>query len=484
MQKATKVEFGGFSRRFRETLSAKICTGKCVLKQHGGVVGQIVSKTETGVPVSEKSVVYLTDLSPKDKKWDYHRANTTVIGQHYDANAKFKRLGDRMAGCTTWLGFAELVNRESGEVGLKLRYANFCGVRHCPTCGWRRTLRNTARFFAAIPRLHERFPKHRWLFLTLTVKNCEPENLRETIEAMNAAWKRLTERKNWPGEGWVKAVEVTRGEDGSAHPHFHVMVMVKPSYFSGKTYIKHEEWAERWKSVMRVDYTPVVDVRAVKPKKEGQTIEAAVVETLKYATKVQDSLKSPEWLYIITEQLHKMRFFASGGVLKGVLKEEFTNEELIAGDEPTNDEDGLDKAEEKIVGVSWNTSSKRYIRSTQGRVSVPVADSPKKAKRLPKFAEAEAPVSKSYTPEEFAAAAAAHAARVRSDAARSATRSSTDERFQTIVNEAGQRVLKPDEVSAYLEAKARGFVCKPKVCDRPNLAGSEADAGSSHIGSD
>ena len=56
-------------------------------------------------------------------------------------------------------------------------------------------------------------------------------------------------------------------------------------------------------------------------KKEGQTIEAAVVETLKYATKVQDSLKSPEWLYIVTEQLHKMRFVESGGVLKGVLKE-------------------------------------------------------------------------------------------------------------------------------------------------------------------
>ena len=137
---------------------------------------------------------------------------------------------------------------------------------------------------------------------------------------MNAGWKRLIERKNWPGEGWLKSVEVTRGQDGSAHPHFHVMVMVKPSYFS-HGYIKQEEWAEQWKSVMRLDYMPVVDVRAVKPKKEGQTIEAAVVETLKYATKVQDSLKSPEWLYIVTEQLHKMRFVESGGVLKGVLKE-------------------------------------------------------------------------------------------------------------------------------------------------------------------
>ena len=340
-----------------------LASGDAFTKQHGDVVSRIVSKTELGATCSEESVVYLSDLSPKDKKWDHHRANTMVIGQHYDADVRFRKLGDRMAGCTTWLGFSELVNQESGDIALRLRQANFCGVRHCPTCAWRRTLRNTARFFAALPFLQEKFPKHRWLFLTLTVKNCDPENLRETIKAMNAGWKRLIERKNWPGEGWLKSVEVTRGQDGSAHPHFHVMVMVKPSYFS-HGYIKQEEWAERWKSVMRLDYMPVVDVRAVKPKKEGQTIEAAVVETLKYATKVQDSLKSPEWLYIVTEQLHKMRFVESGGVLKGVLKEEFTDEELIC-DESVNSENDIEKGGENILRVIWNGSSKRYVRSTK-----------------------------------------------------------------------------------------------------------------------
>ena len=60
----------------------------------------------------------------------------------------------------------------------------------------------------------------------------------------------------------------------------------------------------------------------------------------------------------------------------------------------------------------------------------------------------------------------------------------TDEQFQAIVNEAGQRVLKPDEVSAYLEAKARGFVCKPKVSDRPNLAGRSWGEGRLSAGGD
>ncbi|WP_436129025.1 hypothetical protein, partial [Acidovorax sp. LjRoot117] len=34
----------------------------------------------------------------------------------------------------------------------------------------------------------------------------------------------------------------------------------------------------------------------------------------------------------------------------------------------------------------------------------------------------------------------------------------TDDHFQRIVDEAGARVLRPDEVPAYIEAKARGFV--------------------------
>jgi plasmid rolling circle replication initiator protein Rep len=321
-------------------------------------VGRIVVSKGEFKGASVDTSVYLTDFSKKDKKWDYHRANAATIGQHYDESEShtLKRLGDRMAGCATQLSFEERVDGETGEVGIRLRYANLCGVRHCPTCAWRRTLRNTAKFFAAIPRLQERFPKHRWLFLTFTVKNCEPENLRETIKAMNAGWKRLTGHKAWPGDGWVKAVEVTRGEDGTAHPHFHVMLMVKPSYFT-HGYIKHEEWAKRWKSALRVDYTPKVDVRVVKPKKEGQTIEAAVVETLKYATKVQDSLKSPEWLYIITEQLHKMRFIETGGALKDVFK--------TYGDDATvSRESQSEKSADGSIAFSWRPSDKRYRRTT------------------------------------------------------------------------------------------------------------------------
>lgn len=299
----------------------------------------------------------LDQYSERDAKWNKHRSNTQTLGKHYEAEYRFQSLGRRMASCSTVLGFAHQADQQTGEISYKLRSAMFCHVRHCPVCQWRRSLRNTARFFSAIPTLAERFPTHRWLFLTLTVKNCKYDELRDTIKAMNAAWKRLIERKDWPAEGWLRSVEVTRNaDDHTAHPHFHALLMVPASYFS-RGYVKHEEWVKRWRDALRADYEPVLDVRAVKSKQDGQTLQAAVVETLKYATKAEDSLTDPEWLYVITEQLHKLRFLASGGVLKGVLKEDFSDKEMIAGDEPMEDDAG-----DTQTFFNWNPKVRKYVK--------------------------------------------------------------------------------------------------------------------------
>lgn len=301
----------------------------------------------------------LSVYSPRDAKWDTHRGNAQAIGKYYDQAEHFARLGERIAGCSTLLGFAWHTDTDTGESRLKLRTAAFCCVRHCPVCQWRRSLRNTARFFAAIPALQEQFPTHRWVFLTLTVRNCEPDQLRDTIKGMNAGWQRLIQRKDWPALGWARATEVTRNEDdGSAHPHFHVLMMVPAGYFSGRIYVKQDEWAARWQHAMRLDYVPVVDVRAVKSKNEGQTLQAAVVETLKYATKVEDSLRDAAWLYAITEQLHKLRFVATGGALKNILKDDMTNAEMIAGDDPAES-----TPDAPSMWFGWRPTTRHYTRT-------------------------------------------------------------------------------------------------------------------------
>ncbi|MDK6280879.1 protein rep, partial [Escherichia coli] len=102
------------------------------------------------------------------------------------------------------------------ETRLRLRDARFCRVRHCPICQWRRSLMWQARFYQSLPKIVAEYPDARWLFLTLTVRNCPITELGDTLTVMNAAFQRLKDRKEFRGVlGWVRTTEVTRGKDGS-----------------------------------------------------------------------------------------------------------------------------------------------------------------------------------------------------------------------------------------------------------------------------
>jgi plasmid rolling circle replication initiator protein Rep len=217
-----------------------------------------------------------------------------------------------------------------------------------------------ARFFQALPTIQVAHPTARWLFLTLTVRNCPITDLRATLADMNRAWNRLIGRPEFePVIGWIRTVEVTRGHDGSAHPHLHCLLMVAPSYFNGKNYVTKNRWQQLWQSVMRLDYDPVVDVRTVKG--SGDTIgHKAVCETLKYSVKPTDMTDDPAWFLEYTRQTHKLRFIATGGILKKILKTEKpeTNEDLLLTDNPADTE--LDM--EEILIFDWNKPTRKYRR--------------------------------------------------------------------------------------------------------------------------
>jgi hypothetical protein len=205
-----------------------------------------------------------------------------------------------------------------------------------------------AKAFKILPQVVEAYPKHRFIFLTLTVRNCELTQLRETITGMNQAWGRLVKRAKWPADGWIRSLEVTRGKDGTAHPHFHCLLMVKASYFSGNYYLSQDDWTQLWEESLRINYRPIVHVQAVRPKNKD-TIDTlqAILETLKYSVKPDDLIgeseepteENKQWLVELTTQLHKTRAVATGGILKEYLRElEKEPEDLIHADdgEPDN----------------------------------------------------------------------------------------------------------------------------------------------------
>lgn len=303
----------------------------------------------------ETSQPYLTDLSPKDKPWDEHKATAVTVRSIY-WRAEYTRYAERMQTCAELLEFG-LVDFE-GEKRFKLRSARFCRVRLCPICQWRRSLKWKSKLFRAMPKIIEKYPKHRWLLVTLTVQNCAVTELKNTIAIINKAFILFSKRKQFPGVGWIKSTEVTRGKDGSAHPHFHVLMLVPPKYFS-RGYMRTEKWAELWQSCLGVAYTPIVDVTAIKSKSgtDSVSITGAVCEVLKYSVKESDLTADPNWLLEVTKQLHNTRAVGVGGCLRDFLREESDDEDLIHVD-PENEEE-LSKSDYSFL-FGWREKSKKY----------------------------------------------------------------------------------------------------------------------------
>lgn len=339
------------------------CNNTATTRFHQHPIGQMVSKTG------------LADYSPKDKHWNKHRANVDSVSAIYATAQDFERYAERMEECSGWLSFGWATDTSTGESKLKLKKSNFCRVRYCPVCQWRRSMMWKARFMKALPRIVEEFPKSRWLFLTLTLKNCDIEDLGNTLTVMNKAWNKLIKRKELnPIQGWIRTTEVTRKkEDRTAHPHFHVLLMVPPSWFAGKYYVKQKRWVELWGESLGVNYDPGANIKTVKPRNGKdkalgdlttiELLEGAVKDTLKYATKADDMMVDRQWFLELTRQTHKKRFMATGGALKGIFKVgEETNDDLIHGDE-----DGLDLDEDGgSMRFIWEKQRKQYHKKQDG----------------------------------------------------------------------------------------------------------------------
>lgn len=312
--------------------------------------------------------VALSFLSKGDTSWDKNRSFSEDVANIYTGTGEhsFDRLAQRIDDCSQFLTFNWQDNPITGETALKLANTQFCRVRHCPVCQWRRSLMWKARFYEALPPLQAKYPTHRFIFLTLTVRNVEITGLRAQLQEMNKAWRKLVQRKAFKASvaGFVRTTEITRNRStNGAHPHYHAMLIVDPSYFGGRNYINQKTWVQMWQECLSVDYTPVVDVRVVKAKKgsEKDGLSHAVAETLKYAVKPSDLVDNGPWLLELTKQVHKLRFIASGGLLKDALKEdEESNEDLIKTG--LEEEEAQAEEEPDQIVFNWLPSRRQYLK--------------------------------------------------------------------------------------------------------------------------
>lgn len=307
----------------------------------------------------------LTDFSPKDAKWDLQRKQTERLAQFLETEGKFEKWAVRMQECADVLRFGWAVDPETAEINLKLRETFFCHCRHCVVCDKAKSLLRMRRFKEHLPMIETAFPTARWIFLTLTVPNCPIDELRATLGEMNKAWTRLIKRKEFkPVLGWIRATEVTQEKKrlDYAHPHFHVLLLVPSNWFT-KNYVKHQRWFELWQECTRDDriVPSGVHVRAVKGGADKGALET--LKAFNYSLKTDELLEtSPEWLLVYMEQVHNLRFLSAGGALKDAVKkleEEPTDQELIHA---IDDENKLTDDNGARIAFKWKRFEMYYGR--------------------------------------------------------------------------------------------------------------------------
>lgn len=215
---------------------------------------------------------------------------------------------------------------------LKLARANFCKSRICNMCNWRRSLKLFGQVSQVIEAIRVKGIKVRYLFLTLTVKNCKSDKLTETINQLNAGFRLLVrnDKKNKPTKiacnllGYMKAIEVTYNtKDDTYHPHIHCILAVRPSYFKSGNYMKHEDVQLLWQKCLNIDYAPQVNIKAIKA---GNSTPKAIAELAKYPTKIATVLSVPtdkqkEVLYTLASAIKGRRLITFGGLFKDIKAE-------------------------------------------------------------------------------------------------------------------------------------------------------------------
>ena len=260
---------------------------------------------------SLKSQVIQCDLEVKDS-FSERKLKSLSLADCYKAIGEVKR-SSRVRDCSTWLEF-----RVSQDT-VKLNKANFCKDRFCPLCQWRRSLKMFSQVSKVMNVLENR--KYRFLFLTLTVRNCSSDELPSTVQALYDGWRYLYHKNSifrQAIKGTFKSLEITYNDEADTyHPHFHCILVVSPSYFT-KFYLSQDDWSLLWKKAVSLDYKPIVNIQ--KAGKTSKGLQGIVLETVKYTTKEFDYVVYPHVLKAFLSALPSHRRLSS---MTGVVKEVF-----------------------------------------------------------------------------------------------------------------------------------------------------------------
>lgn len=287
-----------------------------------------------------KSNLNLCQVADKEvaDKFSPRKISSLRLSEVYSALGEDSK-SSRVSNCGSYLEY-----HITEEVS-KLHSANFCKDRLCPMCNWRRSKKIFATLSPVMDKLQE--SGYKFLFLTLTVKNCKFSELSDTLSVLLDGWRNLSRKFRYKAYsdivGSFRTLEITiNKEKCTFHPHLHCILAVKSSYFT-RGYVKQSEWSELWRNCCNLDYNPVVDIRTVKSGnldvKQGVDVSfrSALKEVTKYVSKGSDYLDGEfeEILlkvYYLLDALSGRRLCSLSGVFKEVAKNLRLDDDIENGD--------------------------------------------------------------------------------------------------------------------------------------------------------
>ena len=278
----------------------------------------------------------------------------------------YKRLGMyRKSETMHWCLYQIEVMKFFKKDKIKIIDTKTCKNRLCPTCTYRKSLKayveNKLVFDDIIK--HDRTAK--FSFLTLTVKNCKGENLRQTIDDLMKGFKKIMEVQKVKNAvvGYIRGLEVSYNEkEKTFHPHLHVLLHMSKNYFN-ENYIKQKEWREIWQNAMNLDYAPQVNIKIFKKKKETSK---ELAEISKYIIKMSDIINLPdkeldEVVFWLDTALDSRRQIGYGGTFKKIRKELVLNKKMPKEGFTEKELEELDQYGYRII-YNYHFADKRYKR--------------------------------------------------------------------------------------------------------------------------
>lgn len=254
-------------------------------------------------------------------KWSDRKSRNLEVAERMK-QAGFAKRAAAMEGCGDLLQFNKCP--ECGKT--ELSSANFCRDRLCPTCAWRLSLRRYAEMCCVMGEISEQIKPQGAAFLTLTVKNCYPDALRETLQNMAKAWNRMLARRTIKPlfTGWARSVEVTYNpQSATFHPHFHVVLILSDLGAHLGEGVLRRTLSDAWWDAVKTNYRPVTDYKLIDHHGDGdllcddEDLHHAILETYKYTVKHGDLMEMPLGVFrTFVLSMAGIRVASFGGCIK------------------------------------------------------------------------------------------------------------------------------------------------------------------------